>query len=333
MTPTEYAQHILSSWAVWLERDQRPTVPHPYAYASNAYPCLRRIVYDMRGTPRPPWEPERLARMRTGNDKERDTKADMNQIGRDADPPFRIVGDQQRFTVNGHERNNASRLIVVGKIDGFIECNGLRAPLEIKNWASHIVSKIDTFPDLYLQPWTRSGAIQLLTYMYASDSPVGFMVLTQAGLPKILPVSLEDHLDHIEAFLVMAERALDHFEAGTLPPYLEDDPNECARCPFFGSECNPPLVHEAATVLDDPALEAALKRRDELASAAKEFEAWDTDIKKRLRGVEAGVCGEFLIRGKWSASSRVELPPDLKKQFTVKDAKARFTLEITRVTP
>jgi hypothetical protein len=84
-------------------------------------------------------------------------------------------------------------------------------------------------------------------------------------------------------------------------------------------------------VLTDPELEKALERREALRAAGREYLDLDADIKRRLRGVESGVIGHFQIVGKWSKSSRVELPPDLKRQYTVTDPHGRFTLEVTRL--
>jgi hypothetical protein len=143
-------------------------------------------------------------------------------------------------------------------------------------------------------------------------------------------VELEPHLDRMEDFLARAERALDHAQAGTLPDFL-DDPAECRRCQWYGHTCLPPLSAVGAAVLTDPELEAALVRREALKASASEFETLDKTVKAQLRGVESGIAGPFHIVGKWAKTSRVEVPPDLKKQFTVTNPRGQFRLEITRL--
>lgn len=285
------------------------------------------MVYELtRPEELPPWPVEVLAKFRRGDDRERDLLADLVRIGRDADPPFSVIGQQERFELRDHK----SRVAIVGKVDARLEVAGVRAPIEVKAWAPHLVDRLETFADIFENPWTRSGGYQLLAYLYGAGEPYGFLLLDRSGLPRLLPVELDPHLDRMEAFLAKAERVLDHVQAGTLPPFL-DDPAECRRCVWYGSTCNPPLSAVGAQILADPELEALLERREQLQAAGKEYWAVDSEVKKRLRGVEMGIAGPFEIRGRWSAYTGVELPPDLKKQYTVTKEKGRFTLEITRL--
>lgn len=328
LTPTEIAASIGASWATYLTRGQRPMAPHPHVYASAWRVCDRRMVYEMAQADKlPPWPPELLAKFRRGDDRERDLLADLTRIGRDAEPAFKLIGQQERFELRDHK----SRVAIVGKVDARLEVDGRRAPLEVKAWSPQLVDRIDTFADLFESPWTRSGAHQLLAYLYGAGEPYGFMLLDRSGIPRLLPVELEPNLDRVEEFLTKAELALDHLQAGTLPDFLADDAAECRRCPWYGHTCNPPLTAIGATLLNDPDLEAALERREQLKPAADEFEDLDKDIKGRLRGVESGIAGKFQILGQWGKQSRVELPANLKKQYTVTNPKGRFTLHITRL--
>jgi len=328
LSPYDLASGIERAWAAYLQREQRPQTPHDYVYASGWRVCDRRMVYELTVPDRlPPWPPEVLAKFRRGDDRERDLLADLQRIGRDAEPPFRVIGQQERFSLKDHK----SRVAIVGKVDARVEVNGTRAPLEVKAWSSMMVDRIETFSDLFDNPWTRSGAHQLLAYLYGAGEPYGFLLLDRSGIPKLLPVELESNLDRVEDFLVRAERALDHVEHGTLPDFLQGEPDECQRCPWYGHECNPPLSADVPQILTTPGLEAALERREELKAAGKEFNELDDQIKRWLRGVEHGVVGHFHLRGKWGKQSRLDVPDDIKKQYTKVDPKGRFTLEIVRM--
>jgi hypothetical protein len=327
-SPSAIAERIGASWAQYLASSSRAQQPHPAVYASAWRVCDRRIAYELTQPEQlPPWSPEVLAKFRRGDDRERDLLADLTRIGRNAEPPFKIIGQQERFELKDHK----SRTAIVGKVDARIEMDGCRAPLEVKAWSPMLVDRIERFADLFESPWTRAGGYQLLSYLFGAAEPFGFLLLDRSGLPKLLPVELEPNLDRVEEFLAKAERVLDHLAAGTLPDYLPDDPAECRRCPFFGSTCNPPLSAIGATVLSDPELEAALERREQLKAAAHEFTDLDKEIKQRLRGVEIGVAGPFQILGRWGKTSHLELPTDLKQQYTVTNPKGKFTLEITRL--
>lgn len=328
IAPAQIASAIETSWARHLERDRRAPSPHPYVYASGWRVCDRRLVLDMTVPDQaPPFGPDVLARFRRGNDRERDLLIDLARIGRESEPSFDVVGQQERFEL----RDRKGRVAIAGKVDARIKVGSVSAPVEVKAWAPQLVERIDTFDDLFEQPWTRGGGYQLLSYLYGTSQPFGFMLLDRAGLPLPLPVELEQHLDRVEEFLTRAERAVDHVVAGTLPDFLVGNAAECQRCSYYGSTCNPPIGSAGATVLTDPELEVMLERRAELYDAAKEFDRLDTKVKKQLRGIEQGICGPFFINGTWSKQSRTELPADLKKQYTVTDPKGRFTLDITKV--
>jgi hypothetical protein len=304
---------------------------HPgYVYASAWRVCERRMVYELTVPEQAtPWDPFTLAKFRRGSDRERDLLADLTRIGRNADPPFRIVGQQERFRV----KDRKDRYVLSGKVDAFLELDDptWRAPLEVKSWAPSLVERIESFADVLENPWTRGGAYQVLAYLYGHSQPNGFLVLDRSGLPKLIPVTLDDYLEEMEEFLVRAERVVDHALAGTLPPYLEGDAAECKRCPFFGGTCNPPLEAQGTTVIDDPDLEAELERWHSLRPPGREYNDLDQRLKQRLRGIEHGIIGPFSITGVWSRYNRLELPALVRKQFTKVDPKGRFTLEIERL--
>jgi hypothetical protein len=327
LDPAAIATSIADAWATHLSRQARPQTPHPYVYASSWRPCERRMVLDcLQPEQLPAWPPEVLAKFRRGDDRERDLLADLVRIGRDADPPFTVTAQQERYTLKDHK----SRIAITGKVDARLEIAGVRAPLEVKAWSPFLVDRIETFADVFENPWTRSGGYQLLSYLYGAGEAFGFLLLDRSGIPRLLPVELDPHLDRMEEFLATAERVLDHLDAGTLPAYL-DDAAECRRCPWYGHTCNPPLRADAAVILADPELEAALERREALKAAASEYLDLDRQVKQQLRGVEQGVIGHFMVAGRWGKSSRLELPDDLKRQYTRIDPRGRFSLEIARL--
>jgi hypothetical protein len=323
------AENIGRAWGAYLERDARPQSPHDVVYASAFRVCDRRMALDLtQPQSLPPWEPEQLARFRRGNDRERDLLSDLARVGRDADPSFTVIAQQEQFRLRDHR----GRVAISGRVDARLDFgDGTRVPLEVKAWSPFLVDRIERFSDLFENPFTRSGAHQLLAYCYGAGVPVGLLLLDRSGLPKMLPVSLEENFDRVEEFLSKAERVLDYVARGELPPYLENDPDECRRCGFFGNVCNPPIDSGGVTkVLIDPALEAALERRAAIEKIGREYADLDDEIKKHLRGTTSAVIGKFSITGRWGKSSRLELPPALKTQYTKTDPRGRFTLEIVK---
>jgi len=328
MHPDAIAAGVLRAWETWLLRGRRSATPHQTIYASAWRACDRRMAYELTvPDQQPPFEAHVLAKFRRGDDRERDLLADLSRIGRDADPVFEIIGQQQRFEL----KDRKGRVVITGKTDARLRIGrDVSAPIECKAWAPTLVDRIETFEDLFESPWTRSGGYQLLSYLFGAGESYGFLLLDRSGLPQLLPVELDAHLDRVEEFLTRAERIRDHVDAGTLPDFY-DDAVECKRCPFYGAVCNPPLSARDVTVLTDPELEADLERWHALKPAGKEWESLDTRLKKQLRGIESGIAGPFSITGKWQKSSRVDLPADLKKKHTVTDLKGRFLLSIEKL--
>src|SRR5262245_3770778 len=326
MTGDELAAHITASYTPFLVGQRHAPSPHRHVYASGNVACERRMVLECTSPDRrAEWSPDTLAKFRRGDDRERDLLVDLARIGRDATPPFRVHNQQQQFDV----KDRKGRVIIRGKVDARLEINGARPPVEIKAWSPNLVAKLENFSDVFDNPFLRSAGSQLGTYLVGSGEPLGLLIIDTAGIPKILAVELNDDLlERVELFMQRAERVVDHVEAGTLPDF-HDDPFECQHCQFFGLGCHPPLEFPPVKVFSDPELEAALARRDELKAAASEYNELDAEVKKVLRGTEHAIVGGFEIKGKWQKYSRLDLPSDVRKQFTTVDPKGAYRLEIT----
>lgn len=331
------ADIISEAWVAFIESEGRSSQhKREYVYASSRRDCLRRMVLEMTdGDKMPDFDANTLAKFRRGNDRERDLLNDLAQIGRNSDPTFDVIAQQQRFEL----KDKKGRVCIVGKTDARIRFERTEGgiPVEVKAWSPFLTNRIQTFEDLQLSPWTKPGAYQLLSYLLGAGEPVGILLLDMAGLPLPVPVHLEPNLDMIESFLVDAEKALDAKEAGTLPEFI-DDAAECQRCPFYGGVCNPPLKHTGAQVITDPAFEAALVRREELKQAAKEFGQLDKEIKKAVYGCEQTVAGEFILNGTWRKKTVYEIPDKAKAAYEElrqankrNEPKGSFVLEIVKL--
>lgn len=333
--PQALAATVERAWAAWLERTmrrERSTAVRDYVYASAWRACERRMVYEMTVPDQQlPVETDVLAKFRRGNDRERDLLVDLTRAGRDAEPGFTLVGQQQQFRV----RSRDGRDVISGRIDGKLVFGNQKpetgAPLEVKAWSPYLIERIETFEDVFQNVWTQSGGYQLLAYLYATNVPYGFLLLDRSGIPRLLLVELTDvNYERMEQFLAKAERASAHVLAGTLPDYI-DDAAECKRCPFFGTACQPPIASKTQDVLLDPELEVNLERWWELRAQGKEWRDLDDKVKRQLRGVESAVAGHFAITGTWSTYQKLALPPEVRKQYTTSDPKGRFSLDIARL--
>lgn len=330
----DLAHAVTAAWEKWISaeegRERKGCAPN--VYASQFTPCARAMVLGM--TPDhelPLWEPDRLASFRRGKDRERDIRTDLEHIGRVSYPPFEVERQQERFEI----KDRKSRTVITGKIDGRLKFAGDRSrPFEIKAWSPMLIQNVKRFSDLFENKWTRKGAYQILMYLWGAGEDLGFMLLDRSGIPLVLPVELyaDGNESRVDEFIDTAQAAFDSRQAGELPNHIADSA-VCKACDYCGSHCQPPLLSgQGATILDDGELAAALDRRGALAETNKEFEQLDSQIKERLRGVELGIAGGWLIEGKWGKQTRMIFPDDsTKKQYEVTDPKGRFTLKLTKV--
>lgn len=330
-------------FAEYVSMSQRrgPGSKRAYMYASQRGRCLRRSVLEAT---EPDvfsnFDAEAKARMWRGSQRERDIVIDLKRAGQLARPRFDVVGEQEHVRI----RDRQDRVVISGRTDGRIAWeDGESWPIEIKSWSPFLTERIESFSDLFENRWTWNGAHQLLAYLYSKPEPRGVLVLDRPGSPKFIEVVLEENLEQMEGFLRDAETCVDHIEAGTLPPFI-DDAVECRRCPAYGAICNPPISAGDVRVFTDEHFLLDLERWHGLRDAGDEYNTIDARIRKRLRAAAIvkdkdgerredlnGIAGEFAITGKWGTYSRLELPEDLKKKHTVKDPKGRFLLEIDRV--
>ncbi len=325
------AESINTAWQEYILQENRQAPSNrPYQYAGGYESCERKMVLLMTaGDKVTPFPVEVLAKFQRGRERERSIIVDLTRVGQFANPKFSVIGQQERFELRDHK----GRVAIAGKVDLRLDYghNRPRPPCEIKDWHVNLTDRINRFEDVFDNPWTRKGGYQLLCYLFGAGEKFGFLLLSRPGLPKLLPVELIPNLDRVEEFLQKAERALDHKAAGTLPDYIQDA-DECKRCQFYGSICNPPLLSgQGAQVITDPEIHQMLERRAEIEDAAKEYESIDKKIKSQFRGIERGIAGKFLLEGKWQKATSYAIPDEIKNKYKEVDPKSKFVLHITKI--
>lgn len=355
LNPAELAASALRGYEAFIEtaeRRGRSGTMRDYVWASAWRFCTRQMALEMLHPDKlPEWSADTLANFRRGKDRERDLLADFTRAGRNSDPPFEVVGREERFELRDHK----GRVAIVGKVDAQLKIGRMSAPMEVKSWNANVVARIETFDDLFANRWTRAGAHQLLVYLLAKEEPVGFLLLDRNGLPKLLPVVLNDHLHRMEDFLTRAEIAIDArekiaglgkltseggkvmFTEDYLPPFTTE-PSECKYCSFFGSICQPPTFNAGAEIVIDEAWIQKLERWHETLEAGEEHGTLDAELKKHFRGVDMAIAGGFLLEGKWQKDTKYELTAEakakideIKKPFAKKVDQGKFFLNVTKI--
>jgi len=340
-----FAEALTKAYETFIEKEEarEPMKERRYVYASSWSACTRQIALDLIfPETKPQFSADTLANFRRGKDRARDIKADMTRMGRECNPPFDVVGAEERFEL----RDKKSRVCIVGKVDFRLKFEGRKgsAPVETKSYHPNMTQGVNSFEDMFRNRWLRKGAFQLLAYMLATNEPLGYMLLDRPGIPKILEVRLFEWLDRIEDFLQRAEKAMDtlhdHLHAKQaestgihdlpvqMPPFIED-PSECRVCSHFGVTCNPPLSYPGTRIFTD---EEAILKTERFATLdampeIEEHQALEKYVKKTFRGVLSAICGKCSVTGKWQKNTVYDIPIDVAAQIDALKEPYKKTIE------
>lgn len=337
-TAAEVVASVEQGWRNMIQAEEgkrAPAEPRSYIYASGYRDCDRQMALEATQADKlPAFEVETLARFRRGNDRERDLiNIQLTRVGQYADPPFTVQNQQESVIL----KDRKGRKLISGKKEGNIVYRDKTiVPFELKSWDFNLTARMFSFDDLFWNKWTRTGGYQLLTYQTSKEEENGIFILDRPALPRLLPVSLMDHMDKMEEFMSKAELVRDHIEAGTLPDFTEDI-TLCKSCRLFGQICQPPLnfgpgvqIETDAVFIDQVARMMELEGR--LSDKEwTEYNSLEKKVKARLRGTEMAIIGDYVMVGKWGKYTRYDIPDDVKKQFKVEDPKGKFTVKIEKL--
>lgn len=327
---TDYIGLIKDVWEEDLLRDQwTPRVdPLDYVYASQRRSCVRRMCLDLThpGDRELP-STDALERMRKGQEREAMILSRLQRLGPMCKVPFEVVGGQTRYEIKDRD----GRILAVGKNDGRLKFRDGTSPIfEVKAGVS--VQRVETVEDFDNSPWTKHMPDQLLSYLLGEGEPLGFFILDRPGLPHLLPIKLEDHMDRAESFLRDARVAVDHRFDGTPLPEYTQDVSECRICDHFGKSCTPDLSFgEGVQIITDQVLIDAAKVFVETHEAALVNARVKKKLAGALRGCEYAVLGNVEATGKWTASTKYDVPVEIKNQYKVRNPQGKFGLKYAAI--
>lgn len=324
------ARHLAQEWSsANLSEVSFPSGPRDVIYASRRRACVRAMALDlMHPEDDVINDAEAIERLRRGRDAERLSVSRLMTIGGSADPAFEVVGGQDSFVL----RDRDGVALISGRIDGrlWFPKEKQRVVFEVKSGRSY--EDAESIEDLDRGVWTAHAVDQLLAYLLGHGEPAGLFIIIRGGVPRFIPVVLEEHLDRAETFLRDARAAIDaRFERAEMPAFT-DRKALCSRCPHYGKSCVPPAgFGDGVAVIDNPALEDAAAMYAETKAAAEANAAAWKALTRELRGIERGVLGRFAVSGRWSSSTRYEIPDEVKQSYRVTDPRGRFSLTVERM--
>lgn len=188
--------------------------------------------------------------------------------------------------------------------------DGQLYPAEIKGLSPFEWERLDSIEDFYdsKKYYVRGYPAQLTVYCWYFEKEKGFFVLTNKlnGRLKIIEVPFD--WDRADALLKKGERiykALADPTGKTIPDAC-DDLSVCEEC-SLRHICT--AEHTRLEIeIDGGELEDRIRRRMELSTYKKEYEAVDADIKSLMRSRDRVLAGQFLVEKKVIH----------KKEYTVK---------------
>lgn len=296
--------------------DMRAPYFPEYIWPSQIENCPRKMFNGLKHADKKPrFDVNLMRRFAQGREAERLALRDLQNAG------FEISETQASVKINGR----SGKTIIKGNIDALIpyEFNGSRVkiPLEVKSIANpYTFSSLSDASDFFKSWWTQKYLLQILCYIYGYSIPVGLMMLDNlAGLRKIIPIYLEDHLEIMETILVQAELVMEMFWSGEGIPDYTKNIEECRRCWCYGGVCNPPISTDGLSVIQENAeLEGMIARALEIQDIGKEFASLDAKIKKTVKSLEVldvAICGEFIVEVNAGSMTTYDIPADVKEQF------------------
>jgi CRISPR/Cas system-associated exonuclease Cas4 (RecB family) len=252
--------------------------------------CERRLVY-MRTS----WDKQLLHEVDLqlifdeGNIQEEALLTDLRNAG------FKITEQQRPFSWPEYQ--------ITGMIDCRIGLNGTSYPLEIKSMSPNVWKNINTIEDLNRYPWTKKYVSQIVLYLLMGNAPEAILLLKNKSTGKVkqLNITLNDYLDLGESLLQKAQRINKHVADGTFPSKINTF-KVCSEC-NFRHLCLPEILSKGGVeFIDNEKLESNLNRRASLASASKEYDSVDEEVKEELKRYmqdkENISCGPWIIEKK-----------------------------------
>lgn len=192
-------------------------------------------------------------------------------------------------------------------------------PVEVKSISPFEFDKLNCFADFVnsKKPFIRAYAAQIQLYLYKFAKPFGFFALINKLTGQIKFIKIELDYEYCEKVLQKAEY-INKCLADKTPPESCEEIALCENCDLQHI-CGQVKRIPADIELDDE-LENLINRKNELATAKKEYEAVDKEIKARVGEREKVITSSYLIERK-----AIE-----KKEYVVK-ARTEYRVNIKRL--
>ncbi len=328
--PATLIDHLHERRTFWLQSNAKVGVRH-VPRASDMTLCARyQALMILKGHLASPPEPESVARMAAGTNAHVQFRRDM------ADWGIELLQAERDFCIREPKTNRA---LITGHIDGMVEWESFRVPVEFKSlnaWSFRATNRSEDFKQSW---WMSKYLTQMMLYLYEHNAEWGLFIIGDClGHYNFFPITLD--VDVVDHALRVAAQALDAVETDCVGDldYL-DNPTMCRRCRLFECGlCTPRLAFdgEIKPVTDDVLVEMMEQHRaiSQQASAAAEKAGADPSgdvlhrlseaIKRRVRGGDDPskswpdghyLLGPYEMNISTTRKAAYAVPPHVKQQY------------------
>ena len=262
--------------------------------------CLRRLVYARTNwADAVPVDIGLQGIFSTGNELEPVIERILAEMGRAANPRWRIVGTQVSMNDKFMSDHN-----IGGTADGMLQFETpdgqwVTAMIpDVKSCSANVWNMLDSYESLSRFPWTRKYRGQMQTYMLGYEMERSVLIfVNKQNLYQIKAIEIPLDLAYAERLIQKADKINAHVKAKTLPDKI-NQPEECSRCKF-AHICLPELESNAnMELLDNPMLAECLQQMADLKEGKTAYDAAERELGKLLPKGQDVICGDFIVMWK-----------------------------------
>lgn len=282
--PKKRAQYLKDRRTKWAKQSFSP---YNVGKDCNAYHFFS--IRDWDSVPEP--DPDLLEIFHEGVLHEPDVVEKVKSAG------YKISAINVPFTLTW-----GTALSLRGKIDFYVEHEGIVIPCEAKSMSPYAFHAVNTWEDFLKSKsvYHRCYPYQLMTYQHVSaQAGFGLFVLKDkvSGQVKFVKQPYDGTMVRdIQKRAIIVSKALKAKKLD-LEPLKNKDPVLCGKCEFK-FQCLGDDAEKMVEMLEDAELEELLLRREQLAPLSSEYDRIDKLVKKSLKNKPEVLIGDFLITGK-----------------------------------
>lgn len=302
-----------------LRRKKRQYPAHVNRISALDSPCNRRLYYMRHDWGKAAPVPDSLQGLfETGNELEPIIEKIVAEVGRAAQPRWRIVGSQTPARDDLFREYQIS-----GTIDGLLQIDvdgrwQALGVIDVKTCNPNIYQVLTSYDSLSRYPHTRKWRGQVMLYSLSHNLDRCFILLVnKTNLYDMRLLDFEVDMAYCDRLLEKAKQVNEAVETET-PPEKINDPDECPRCPFV-AYCKPEYQTGGnLQMIDNDELAAVLDKIDQMADAKARIKELEKVRDAMLTKGQDVIVGNWMVQWKKVLQNKKAQPAHTVEQWRKK---------------